>query len=83
MSLELYWTRLIWDGSRGVAKHAGHQVQLTEAPRIAGAQVEGLDFAPEVQCYQILPEHGGWREMTAAEISDCRQLLERLTRPAP
>lgn len=83
MSLELYWTRLIWDGSRGVAKRAGRQVQLSEAPRIGGAPVQGLDFAPEVQCYQILSTHGGWREMTAPEITECRQLLERLTRPAP
>ena len=82
MSLELYWTRLIWDGSRGVAKCGGRVVQLDTAPTIGGDPVEGIDHAPEVHCFQILPLRGGWREMTAAEISDCQTLLQRLTRPA-
>lgn len=83
MSLDLYWTRLVWGGGRGVAKKDGRLVQIVDAPRIAGAEVEGLDFAPEVECYQILPQRGGWREMSTTEISECWQLLERLTRPAP
>ena len=80
MSLELYWTRLTWDGSRGVAKHAGRQVQLSEAPCICGAVVDGVDYAPEVHCYQILPTHGGWREMTVDEIRGADALLVDLTR---
>lgn len=81
MSIELYWTRLIWDGSRGVAKCDGRQVQLSGAPTVCGAVVDGIDYAPEVHCYQILPRCGGWREMTVAEIADCQRLLRQLTRP--
>jgi len=80
MSLELYWTRLFWDGRRGVAKLHGRTVELAEPPALPGTPVELLDYAPEVSCREILRRGDRRREMTQDEIRGADALLFELTK---
>lgn len=83
MSHALYSTRLFWQAGRGVAKLRGEVVPLMQAPCIDGAQVEALDYTPEVRVWQILPAREGWREMTADEIGQCDELLLQMVPQQP
>lgn len=83
MSHALYFTRLFWDGRRGVAKLHGRTVALTAAPALPGAAVELLDYAPEVCCREILRAGERRREMTTDEIRGADALLVELTKEVP
>lgn len=79
MSDDLYATRLRWTGGRGIAKLRGHCVTLTEPPELGDmGKVDSIDYAPEVRVYMVMPRFSGWRDMTAAEIAQCDQLLRQL-----
>lgn len=80
MSHALYFTRLFWDGRRGVAKLHGRMVELHVAPAMPGTPVELLDYAPEVCCREILRHGERRREMTPDEISAADWLLRELTK---
>lgn len=80
MSHQLYFTRLFWDGRRGIAKLHGRMVALTAAPALPGAAVELIDYAPEVRCCEILRAGERRREMTTDEIRGADALLVELTK---
>lgn len=80
MSHALYFTRLFWDGRRGVAKLHGHTVNLSESPALPGALVDLIDYSPEVGCWEILRRGDARREMTPDEISAADWLLRELTK---
>lgn len=80
MSHALYFTRLFWDGRRGVAKLHGRTVYLASAPRLPGAEVQMVDYAPEVCCREIVRAGERRREMTADEIRGADALLAELTK---
>lgn len=77
MSDNLYFTRLRWDGSRGIAKLHGRTAQLMRAPDI-GIEFTNIDYVPEVACCLI--RHGCDREtdMTPAEVAACDRFLHSL-----
>lgn len=78
MSNDLYWTRLVWTGGRGVAKLDGTEIRLPAPPHLKAVEIDGLDYAPDVSCFQIMPRRSGWRDMTPDEIAECKALLQRL-----
>lgn len=80
MSHALYSTRLFWSGSRGIAKLHGREVFLSAAPVLAGPSILMIDYAPEVQCAEILRYGEARREMTADEIRACDNLLAEMTK---
>ena len=80
MSHALYFTRLFWDGRRGVAKLHGRTVELHAAPAMPGTPVELIDYAPEVCCREILRAGERRREMTTDEIRGADALLVELTK---
>lgn len=82
MSHALYFTRLFWDGRRGVAKLHGRMVQLGAAPVLPGSAIELIDYAPEVRCCEILRHGERRREMTTDEIHGADALLVELTKEA-
>ena len=76
MSLDLYSTALIWYGQRGgVAKLHGRVVRLTEAPRLRGLRVEGVDYRPEIGEQRIQLHAEGWREMLPSEVAAADEYL--------
>lgn len=79
MSHALYFTRLFWDGRRGVAKLHGRTVYLASAPGLPGAEVQMVDYAPEVACAEILRAGEKRRSMTVDEILAADQFLRELT----
>ncbi len=83
MSHQLYFTRLFWDGRRGVAKLHGSTVELTAAPALPGPPLELIDYAPEVRCCEILRHGERRREMTTDEIRGADALLVELTKEVP
>lgn len=80
MSHALYFTRLFWDGRRGVAKLHGRLVQLGAAPVLPGTAIELIDYAPEVCCCEILRAGERRRDMTTDEIRGADALLVELTK---
>jgi len=79
VSHQLYFTRLFWDGRRGVAKLHGRTVELTAAPALPGPPLELIDYAPEVRCCEILRHGERRREMTTDEIRGADALLRNIT----
>ena len=79
MSHALYFTRLFWDGRRGVAKLHGRTVELSSAPELPGAPVDLLDYAPEVGCAEILRRGDRRRSMEPDEIAAADSLLRNIT----
>lgn len=77
LSDHLYFTRLRWDGSRGIAKLHGRTAQLTRAPDL-GIEFTSIDYVPEVACCLI--RHGFDREidMTPPEVAACDSFLHSL-----
>jgi hypothetical protein len=54
MSLDLYTTRLVWNGRIGLAKRGIVTVQLQAMPAHV-VQAHSLDFTPELQVATIRP----------------------------
>lgn len=80
MSHALYFTRLFWDGRRGVAKLHGRTVDLSAAPVMSGPSILMIDYAPEVCCCEILRYGDCRRQMTPDEIRGADALLAELTK---
>lgn len=80
MSHALYFTRLFWDGRRGIAKLHGNEVKLSAPPHLPGLEVDAVDYTPEVRVAMVMPRRCGWREMTTDEIRGADALLVELTK---
>lgn len=80
-----YATRLRWANGSGVAKLHGKAVALAEPPILLGAPVHGIDYTPEVACFEVWrTPWSGASELTAEEIKEADKLLVRLVNgPAP
>jgi hypothetical protein len=81
VSIELYQTRLYWDGARGAAKDRGVTIVLHAPPvlpGLAGLAIEMIDFAPYVVA-EIMPAREGRRLMTRQEIEAVEALLREVT----
>ncbi len=85
MSLALYRTRLYWDGRHGAARHGDDTRILIERPLLRGAahaaNLEEIDYAPEVDLMQVREHHGDWRQMTPDEVMAANALLSELNQP--
>lgn len=85
MSLALYRTRLYWDGRRGAARSGDDTRILVERPLLRGAanaaELEEIDYAPEVDLMQVREHHGDWRQMTDDEVLAADALLSELSQP--
>jgi hypothetical protein len=80
VSLELYQTRLYWDGARGAAKDRGLTVILHAAPvlpGLPGLAIDVIDYAPFVVA-EIAPAREGRRLMTRQEIEAVEALLREV-----
>lgn len=83
MSDWLYFTRLRFTGSSGVAKLRGRAVELAECPQFLEHRIAEIDYMPEVHACQIRDELGGWREMKDFEIAAADALLHQLCKETP
>jgi len=83
MSDWLYFTRLRFTGSSGVAKLNGRSVPLSECPQFLTRRIAEIDYMPEVHACQIRDEFGGWREMKDFEIAAADALLRKLCTEVP
>jgi hypothetical protein len=84
MSIALYRLRLYWDGQHGAVRNGDDTRILVEPPMLPGAgnaDLEAIDYAPEVELAQVREREGDWREMTAAEVAAAEALLASLGRP--
>lgn len=82
MIADLLPTRLHFAALRGgVARMAGVEVRLTEAPDLGAGPVDRCDYVPGEIAAVMYPRQG-WRDMTAEEIDAAKALLERLTKEA-
>lgn len=79
MSHALYFTRLFWDGRRGIAKLHGRCIVLDAAPALPGAPIDLIDYTPEVACAEILRRGECRRSMTVDEVLAADELLRQLT----
>jgi hypothetical protein len=86
MSLALSRLRLYWDGHHGALRNGDDTRILVEAPLLPGAEnaanLEEIDYAPEVELAQVREREGAWREMTADEVAAAEMLLASLAQPA-
>lgn len=78
MSDDLYFTRLRFTGSSGVAKLHGLAQVLQDCPQFLPQRIAEVDYMPEVRACMVRDECGGWREMEASEIVAADALLHRL-----
>lgn len=82
MSIALYRLRLYWDGHQGAARNGDDTRILIERPVLNGAssaaQLEEIDYAPEVDVAQVRERAGEWRQMTADEVAAAEALLSSL-----
>jgi len=85
MSIALYRLRLYWDGHRGAARNGDDTRILVEPPVLSGAanaaDLEEIDYAPEVDVAQVRERTGDWRQMTAEEVDAAEALLASLGHP--
>lgn len=85
MSIALYRLRLYWDGRHGAARNGDDTRILVEPPMLPGAEsaanLEEIDYAPEVDVAQVREREGDWREMTADEVAAAEALLASLGQP--
>jgi hypothetical protein len=85
MSINLYRLRLYWDGRRGAVRNGDDTRILVEAPVLPGAansaNLEEIDYAPEVDLAQVRERKGDWREMTPEEVAAAEALVASLGRP--
>jgi len=82
MSIALYQLRLYWDGRQGAVRNGKDTRILIEPPLLHGAanaaELEGIDYAPEVDVAQVREHHGDWREMTVEEVRAAEAYLASL-----
>ena len=85
MSIALYRLRLYWDGHHGAARNGDDTRILVEPPVLPGAanaaELEQIDYAPEVDVAQVREREGDWRQMTAGEVAAAEALLASLRQP--
>jgi len=85
MSIALYRLRLYWDGRHGAVRNGDDTRILVEPPVLPGADssanLEEIDYAPEVDCAQVREREGDWRQMTADEVAAAEALLASLGQP--
>ena len=86
MSLALYRLRLYWDGRHGAARNGDDTRILDERPLLRGAanaaDLEEIDYAPEVDLMQVRERAGDWRQMTTDEVAAADALLAGLNQPS-
>lgn len=82
MSIALYRLRLYWDGRHGAVRNGDDTRILVEPPVLPGgrgfADLEAIDYAPEVDLAQVREREGDWREMTAEEVAAAEALVASL-----
>lgn len=79
MSPFLYRSRLQWEGYHGVAKHDGVLIELRSCPQfLPGERLISADYAPELQIATVQVFNTPRRDMSPAEVTLCRALLERM-----
>lgn len=79
MSPFLYRSRLQWEGYHGVAKHDGVLVELRSCPQfLPGIRLVSIDYAPELHVATPQEFNTPHRDMSPAEVTLCRALLERM-----
>jgi hypothetical protein len=85
MSIALYRLRLYWDGHHGAVRNGDDTRILVEPPVLPGAEnsaeLEEIDYAPEVDLAQVREREGDWREMTTEEVAAADALLASLSQP--
>lgn len=82
MSIALYRLRLYWDGRHGAVRNGDDTRILVEPPELPGARssadLEEIDYAPEVDLAQVREREGDWREMTPEEVAAAEALVASL-----
>ena len=85
MSIALYRFRLYWDGRHGAVRNGDDTRILVEPPVLPGAEnaanLEEIDYAPEVDVAQVREREGDWRQMTAQEVAAADALLASIGQP--
>ena len=85
MSIALYRYRVYWDGHHGALRNGKDTRILAEAPMLRGAahaaDLEEIDYAPEVDVAQVREREGEWRDMTAEEVAAAEALLASIAEP--
>src|SRR5436190_16843022 len=85
MSIALYRLRLYWDGHHGAVRNGDDTRILVEPPLLPGAEtaadLEEIDYAPEVDVAQVREREGDWREMTAEEVAAAEALVASVGQP--
>jgi hypothetical protein len=86
MSIALYRFRLYWDGRHGAVRNGDDTRILVAPPVLPGASnaanLEEIDYAPEVDVAQVREHEGDWRQMTAEEVAAADALLATLAQPS-
>lgn len=80
MTDHLYYTRLRFDGKRGIAKMHGMTVSLTVGPDLGDGPVWSIDYRPEIGFGQVRPRCvDPQRDMTPDEVHAADAFLRGLT----
>lgn len=84
MSLELYWTALVFHNGTGVAKKHGTTISPITAPDLGSGPVHQVVYIPEIdQCEVSMHNSEKMRRMTHAEIRAADELLDHMLREQP
>ena len=85
MSIALYRYRVYWDGHHGAVRYGDDTRILVERPALRatadGAELEEIDYAPEVDVAQVREREGEWRDMTAEEVAAAEALMASIVQP--
>lgn len=82
MSLAPYPTALYWAAGRGIARHAGREVVLTEPPHLPKLRIVTIDYRPG-SIAEVMPHGEPRRDLEPHERRAAMALLEQLTQAAP
>ena len=80
MSDALYWTRLRWHGTTGIAKMHGTTVTIETQPDLGSGALHALLYTPEIGERQVQRSNRlDWEPMTDDEVAAADRLLRKLT----
>jgi hypothetical protein len=69
---------LWWNGSNGLAISDGVHCELRSAPRVAGLQIDEIDYAPAVRLLSVQEVGQNWRAITRDESVQIDAALLRM-----
>ena len=76
----MFWTRLRFSGSGGIAKYHGKYIPLDAPPDLGSGPVWAVDYVPEHSIADVQPRSiDPVRRMTHSEIRAADDILKGLT----